>query len=155
MGSRKNQVLPKRIPSLLGALNRRVTISSAQAVAMALKPYIELDRLLAGSGGDEQFDALIHYTIFVEVLCGQGLVAEALPHVHEAQGALLRCAAEQRRTGLWALDENAREWMGKCLELFWRQLQVVAPPQLVAARSELTRILETHARSFAPQDLAA
>jgi hypothetical protein len=45
--------------------------------------------------------------------------------------------------------------MGECLDVFWQQLQVVAPPQLVAARGELTRILETHARSFVPQDLAA
>jgi hypothetical protein len=122
---------------------------------MALKPYIELDRLLAGSGGEEQFDVLTHYTIFVEALCGQNLVADALPLIHEAQGALLRCATEQRRTSLWALDENAHKLMGECLDVFWQQLQVVAPPQLVAARGELTRILETHARSFVPQDLAA
>ncbi|KWU17911.1 hypothetical protein AS149_14645 [Burkholderia cenocepacia] len=122
---------------------------------MALKPFIEFDRLVAGAGGEEQFDTLTHYSIFVEALCGQKLCSDALSVVHAAQGALLRCATEQRQTGVWTLDEDARRLVGSCLEVFWEQLQTVAPPQLVAARAELTRILETQARSFLPQELAA
>jgi len=136
-------------------MSRRVAIPPARAVDMALKPYIALDRLVAGLAGEDEFDSLTQYTIFVEALCAQGLFADEVAQARDAQGALLRCATQQRRSGQWALDADAHGEMRLCLDLFWRQLQLVSAPQLVAARDELRRLLELHACSFLPQDLAA
>lgn len=155
MAHHTKQVNPRRVPSLFNAMSRRVAIPPARAVDMALKPYIALDRLVARVGGRDEFDALTQYSIFVEALCSMGLLAEDVAYARDAQGALLQCAKRQRRSGQWALEEEAYDEIKRCLDLFWRQLQAVSAPQLVAALDELRRLMELHSRAFLPQDLAA
>lgn len=134
---------------------RRVAIPTARAVDMALKPYIALDRLVAGVGGREEFDALSQYAIFVEALCAKGLFAEDALYARDAQGALLQCAMHQRLSGRWTIGEQAYDEMKLCLDLFWRQLQAVSAPQLVTALEELKRLMELHSRGILRQGLAA
>lgn len=122
---------------------------------MALKPYIALDRLLARVGGRDEFDTLTQYSIFVEALCSQGLFACDVAQARDAQGALLRCARQQRQSGHWLLEADAYDELKRCLDLFWRQLQAVSAPQLLAAHEELRRLLDIHSRSFFLQDKAA